>query len=88
MKKILFVLLVLSALPLRSIAQDDLYFVPKKKVEKKVTTGTPAKVVVDDKAPTSVYKPQSTPDVVKDVTGEVRDLDEYNRRYTSRDNTF
>lgn len=88
MKKILLVLLVLSALPLRSIAQDDLYFVPKKKVEKKVTTGTPAKVVVDDKAPTSVYKPQSTPVVVKDVTGEVRDLDEYNRRYTSRDNTF
>ena len=35
MKKILLVLLVLSALPLRSIAQDDLYFVPKKKVEKK-----------------------------------------------------
>ena len=26
--------------------------------------------------------------VVKDVKGKVRDVDEYNRRYTSRDNNF
>lgn len=90
MKKILLVSLVMAILPALSImAQDDLYFVPKKKVENKATTGTPAKVVVETgKTPTTVYAGANTTVVVKDVKGNVRDVDEYNRRYTSRDNEF
>lgn len=39
---------------------------------------------------TTVYSTSttSTPVVVKDVAGNTRDVDEYNRRYTSRENTF
>ncbi len=89
MKKILLVSLIMTCLPVLTMAQDDLYFVPKKKVEKKVTTATPAKVVVEsDKAPTTVYAAPNSTVVVKDVKGNIRDVDEYNRRYTSRDNTF
>ena len=87
MKKILLVSLVLACLPALTMAQDDLYFVPKKKAEKKVTTSVSAKVV-DDKEVTSVQTVPGTTVIVKDVKGEVRDVDEYNRRYTSRDNTF
>ena len=91
MKKFVFVSLVMACLPFLAMAQtnDDLYFIPKKKTEKKVTSGTPAKVVVEtDQAPTTVYASPGSTVVVKDVAGNVRDVDEYNRRYTSRDNTF
>jgi hypothetical protein len=91
MKKSVLVSLLLACLPLFVMAQsnDDLYFIPKKKTEKKVTSGTPAKVVIEkDKAPTTVYAEPGSTVVVKDVKGNVRDVDEYNRRYTSRDNTF
>ena len=33
-------------------------------------------------------KTPATTVVVKDVTGKTRDIDEYNRRYTSKENTF
>lgn len=91
MKKFVFVSLLMTCLPFLATAQtnDDLYFIPKKKTEKKVTSGTPAKVVIEtDKTPTTVYTAPGSTVVVKDVSGEVRDVDEYNRRYTSRDNTF
>ena len=91
MKKSVLVSLLLVCLPLFVMAQsnDDLYFIPKKKTEKKVTSGTPAKVVIEkDKAPTTVYAEPGSTVVVKDVKGNVRDVDEYNRRYTSRDHTF
>ena len=91
MKKSVLVSLLLACLPLFVMAQsnDDLYFIPKKKTEKKVTSGTPAKVVIEkDKAPTTVYAEPGSTVIVKDVKGNVRDVDEYNRRYTSRDNTF
>ena len=91
MKKSVLVSLLLVCLPLFVMAQsnDDLYFIPKKKTEKKVTNGTPAKVVVEkEKTPTTVYAAPGSTVVVKDVEGNVRDVDEYNRRYTSRDNTF
>ena len=91
MKKSVLVSLLLACLPLFVMAQsnDDLYFIPKKKTEKKVTSGTPAKVVIEkDKAPTTVYAEPGSTVVVKDVKGNLRDVDEYNRRYTSRDNTF
>lgn len=91
MKKFALVSLLMACLPLWLMAQtsDDLYFIPKKKTEKKVTSGTPAKVVIEkDNTPTMVYASPGSTVVVKDVNGELRDVDEYNRRYTSRDNTF
>lgn len=91
MKKSVLVSLLMACLPLFVMAQsnDDLYFIPKKKSEKKVTSVTPAKVVIEtEKAPTTVYASPGSTVVVKDVKGNLRDVDEYNRRYTSRDNTF
>ena len=93
MKKIVLFSLMMVCLPFMMVAQnanDDLYFIPKKKTEKKETTGTPAKVVIESekKAPTTVYASPGSTVVVKDVKGNTRDVDEYNRRYTSRDNTF
>lgn len=90
MKKIVLTMLMTACLPFLTMAQsnDDLYFIPKKKTEK-VTAGTPAKVVVEkDRTPVAVYPAPASTVVVKDVKGNVRDVDEYNRRYTSRDNTF
>jgi hypothetical protein len=90
MKKNVLAVLMMALLPFLAMAQsnDDLYFVPKKK-EKKVTSGTSAKVVVEkEKTPVGVFEAPGTTVVVKDVKGNVRDVDEYNRRYTSRDNTF
>ena len=92
MKKSVLLSLLIAFLPVFMMAQtnDDLYFIPKKKTEKKVTSGTPAKVVLEkEQAPTTVFEsPATSKVVVKDVSGNVRDVDEYNRRYTSRDNTF
>ena len=93
MKKIVLFSLMMVCLPFMMVAQnanDDLYFIPKKKTEKKETTGTPAKVVIESekKAPTTVYASPGSTVVVKDVKGNTLDVDEYNRRYTSRDNTF
>ena len=93
MKKMVLVSLLAACLPFLAMAQsnDDLYFVPKKKSEKKekVTSGTPAKVVIEkEKTAVEVVTSPGTTVVVKDVKGNVRDVDEYNRRYTSRDNTF
>ena len=92
MKKSVLLSLLIAFLPVFMMAQtnDDLYFIPKKKTEKKVTSGTPAKVVLEkEQAPTTVFEsPVASKVVVKDVSGNVRDVDEYNRRYTSRDNTF
>ena len=91
MKKFVLVSLMMTCLPFLAMAQtnDDLYFIPKKKTESKVTSAVPAKVVVEtDKTPTTVYASPGSTVVVKDVAGNVRDVDEYNRRYTSRDNTF
>lgn len=90
MKKIVSVWLAMAFLPFMVMAQsnDDLYFIPKKKAEQKGKV-TAAKVVVEkEKEPTTVYTSPSSAVVVKDVKGNVRDVDEYNRRYTSRDNTF
>ena len=87
-----FASLLLACLPWLAMAQsnDDLYFVPKK--EKK--TETKEKVnVVPKQTSNRVATGQTAPGavkgvVVKDVDGNLRDVDEYNRRYTSRDNTF
>ena len=89
MKGKLIVSMLLVCLPWLAMAQsyDDLYFVPKKqkKVEKQVEVGVVPKSVRNE---TIQELPAGTTFVVKDVKGNVRDVDEYNRRYTSRDNTF
>ena len=85
-KSKVFASLLLAFLPGLSMAQsgDDLYFVPKKEQKKEVT-----KVVPEQTTNTTAYTaPETAAIVVKDVKGNVRDVDEYNRRYTSRENTF
>ena len=83
--------LLLAGLPWLVAAQsnDDLYFVPKKKVETEKTTAAPVRKTVTSQTPgTTVYAAPGSTVVVKDAAGKMRDVDEYNRRYTSRDNTF
>lgn len=99
MKKIVYLSLLALCLPWTLVAQsadDDLYYIPSKKkenakVEKKEPTA-PARVVIETKAPTTVYTvPESTATttvVVKDRKGNKRSVDEYNRRYTARENDF
>lgn len=85
-KSKVFASLLLACLPGLSMAQsgDDLYFVPKKEQKKEVV-----KVVPEQTTTTTVHTaPEAAAVVVKDVKGNVRDVDEYNRRYTSRENTF
>lgn len=85
-KSKVFASLLLACLPGLSMAQsgDDLYFVPKKEQKKEVT-----KVVPEQTTNTTANTaPETAAIVVKDVKGNVRDVDEYNRRYTSRENTF
>lgn len=83
-----FASLIWASLPLFVSAQsnDDLYFVPKKKAETKKETVVAPK----QNQGTTAYSTlsSSTPVVVKDAAGNTRDVDEYNRRYTSRENTF
>lgn len=80
-----FASLIWASLPLFVAAQsnDDLYFVPKKKAETKKETVVAPK----QNQGTAVYSTSatSTPVVVKDAAGNTRDVDEYNRRYTSRE---
>ena len=82
--------LLIACLPWLAMAQnDDLYFVPKK--EKKAETKTEVRQVTRQTTTTTTTTasvPPATTVVVKDVTGKTRDIDEYNRRYTSRENTF
>ena len=92
MKKWILASLVSACLPFMAMAQvaDDLYYVPKKKeavkkTEKKVETSPVESQPVQT---TNVYAVPGTTVVVKDAAGEIRDVDEYNRRYTSRENTF
>ena len=94
MKKFLFTLMAVLALPIVLQAQlvdDDLYFVPsKKKTEKKET-----KVKVETASPVRVETPTTVVTsnakstvVVRDRSKNTRDVDAYNRRYDSKDYTF
>ena len=100
MKKIVFLSLLALCLPWTLAAQsveDDLYYVPSKKAEEK-TEKTEEQAV--RKAPENVIvvetqKPvvctnsgTTTTIVVKDKKGNVRDVDEYNRRYNSKEYDF
>ena len=89
MKGKLLVSMLVACLPWLAMAQsnDDLYFVPKK--NKKIETGEKVGVVPRKVMNETVNElPAGTTLLVKDVKGNVRDVDEYNRRYTSKDNTF
>ena len=90
MKTRLGILLLTACMPWLAMAQnDDLYFVPKK--EKKAETKTEVRQVTRQTTTTTTTTASVSPGttvVVKDVTGKTRDIDEYNRRYTSRENTF
>lgn len=87
MNKIVWLSLMALCLPLVGSAQnnDDLYFTPKKKdhtaTEKRENAGM-------TNNSSSVYVNPGTTIVIKDVKGNERDVDEYNRRYTSYDNDF
>lgn len=93
MKSRIFASLLLAGFPWLVMAQsnDDLYFVPKKKTEAKKEAATPVErtvAVPKQSSNTTVYAAPGSTVVVKDAAGKMRDVDEYNRRYTSRDNTF
>lgn len=89
MKKIVLFSLMMACLPFMALAQsgnDDLYYIPKKKKEKKVEAKTVVKTEQVSVAGNGTQV--TTPVVVRDVNGNTRDLDEYNRRYSSRENEF
>ena len=94
MRSRIFFTWLLAGLPWLVMAQsgDDLYFVPKKKAEvEKKEAAVPVKKAEPVGVRTSSVASTVTPAtavVVRDASGKVRDVDEYNRRYTSRDNTF
>ncbi len=88
MRNIVLTSMLLVFLPLLAVAQtnDDLYFIPKKNKETKkvevVSKEVSARTV-------DASMSSSAPSVVvRDTKGNIRDVDEYNRRYTSRDNKF
>jgi len=66
MKRNIFLLLLGMAMPLSTMAQDDLYFTPKKEVKEAKPTRAPQQRVT---TPYSYY------------SGSNRDVDEYNRRH-------
>ena len=81
MKKTILLSLMLGVLPWMAMAQDpgdDIYFVPKKQ-KKTEKVDTVAKGTTDSKLSSTDNKGVSTV-VVRDYTGRVRDIDEYNRR--------
>lgn len=89
MKNRTLLMVLMAGLPWLAMAQsndDDLYFVPKKekRVEKKETT----RPVQNRSSNTTVFAAPGSTVVVKDVSGKTRNIDEYNRRYTARDNKF
>lgn len=91
MKSRIFALLLWVGLPCMAAAQsnDDLYFVPKKEAKKEAAAPASKTAAVTKQASkTTVYAAPGSTVIVKDAAGKMRDVDEYNRRYTSRDNTF
>lgn len=91
MKRWILASLVSACLPFMAVAQvvDDLYYVPKKKEAVKKTEKTvAAPATVQPVKSTGQQTGKVTSVVVKDAGGQVRDIDEYNRRYTSRDSEF
>ena len=101
MKKIVFLSLFALCLPWTLWAQvvDDLYYVPSKKTEKKevkkenrketIVMAPVDEVVVKSNSPVTVAASDGVATVVvRDRKGNVRDVDEYNRRYDADDYEF
>lgn len=95
MKKIVLLLSFALSLPLAMMAQsndDDLYFVPSK--EQKKQEEVKPKVVREPRVntnTTTIYTAPGSTVVIEDRKGnklDARDVDEYNRRYNSKDNDF
>ncbi|MDR0658583.1 MAG: hypothetical protein LBG18_06590, partial [Mediterranea sp.] len=89
MKRIIFLMLTAIILPLVTMAQsyDDLYYIPKKekdKEKKKVVVPVEEKKEVN----ATIYAASGSTVVVQDRNRNVRDVDEYNRRYDAKDNEF
>lgn len=94
MKRIVLLSLMVMCLSIAGMAQsfdDDLYYTPKNKkttdTEEQITIRTD-EVRTANPSQTQVVVPSGTTVVVKDRQGKVRDVDEYNRRYTSSDTDF
>lgn len=88
MKKIVFLSLFALCLPIGLMAQsadDDLYFVPSKE---KQETKAPVKKEQKKQVTTNIYTSPGTTVVVQNRKGKTRDVDEYNRRYSAKDNDF
>lgn len=88
MRNIVLTSMLLVFLPLLAVAQsnDDLYFIPKKNKETKKVEAVSKEVSART---VDASMSSSAPSVVvRDTKGNIRDVDEYNRRYTSRDNKF
>ena len=85
MKKIVKLLLIALCVSPMVMAQsyDDLYYNPNKK---DTSVRKEEKKSVSEKKHT--YVSTNVPVVVKDRRGNVRNVDEYNRRYDARDNEF
>ena len=86
MKRNLLFLLALMALPFSLFAQseeDDMYFVPSKKTktETRVSTVPTAPRVQRTVTRVTAVKTDTLPDY---HTGQLRDVDDYNRRSTGR----
>ena len=77
MKKRILLSLLVGLLPLSLIAQDDVYFTPKK-VEK--TTAGRVESITADKAGDTAIKRTGTMTSAATHSGSNRDVDEYNRR--------
>lgn len=94
MKKIVLLSLVALSLPLGMMAQsndDDLYFVPSKDQKQEEVKPMVKKEPKVRAGATTIYTSPGTTVVVEDRKGnkrDMRDVDEYNRRYSSRDNEF
>ena len=94
MKRTVFVSLWLAMLPWVASAQsvdDDLYYTPKKSKQKTTTTTVkePVKEIkVSSGGQVNVWAPNASAVVVRDKKGNVRDVDEYNRRYSAQKNEF
>ena len=93
MKKIVLSMLFALCLPLAMMAQssnDDLYYVPSKDSEKTTVRekAPEAKKEVKKEVNTNVYVAPGSKVVIQDRKGNTRDVDEYNRRYSSKENDF
>lgn len=91
MKKIVLLSFMVMCLPLAGMAQsfdDDLYYTPKDKGTSSEDRKTERTEEVKTTPESEGSVPAGAAFVVKDRKGNVRDVDEYNRRYDSSDNTF